>query len=81
MHGVCVGHVGNGCVVSVGRRELHGLSCKRMVGGADDAGVYCVRGAVQMTGATPLYIACQNGHAAVAELLLDRGAAVSQARV
>jgi hypothetical protein len=46
-------------------------------------GCWCsfVRGVVQTTGAIPLYIACQNGHAAVAELLLDRGAAVNQARV
>ncbi len=33
------------------------------------------------TGATPLYIACQEGHQAVAGLLLDRGADVNQAKV
>ncbi len=41
----------------------------------------CV-GALQTNdGAAPLYIACRNGHREVAELLLDRGAAVNQARV
>ena len=30
-------------------------------------------------GATPLYIACRNGHEACARLLLEQGAAVDQA--
>jgi hypothetical protein len=39
-------------------------------------------GCVQTSdGATPLWIACQNGHQAMAGLLLDRGADVNQARV
>ena len=31
-------------------------------------------------GASPLYVACQNGHEAVATLLLDRGAVVDLVR-
>ncbi len=39
-------------------------------------------GCVQTTtGATPLYIACEKGDQAEAEVLLDRGADVNQARV
>ena len=34
----------------------------------------------RQTGATPLYIACQNGHEACARLLLDRDAKVDLAR-
>ncbi len=41
----------------------------------------CV-GALQTDdGVTPLHIACAKGHGEVAELLLDRGAAVNEARV
>jgi ankyrin repeat protein len=41
----------------------------------------CV-GALQTDdGVTPVYIACAQGHREVAELLLDRGAVVNQARV
>ena len=45
--------------------------------------VLCVcRGTLQTdVGATPLLIACETGHRDVAELLLDRGGAVNQARV
>jgi ankyrin repeat protein len=43
--------------------------------------VLCVVALQTDDGATPLYIACRNGHREVAELLLDRGAAVNQARV
>jgi hypothetical protein len=51
-----------------------------MRGGGGSCGL-CV-GAVQTDdGATPLLTACWKGHREVAGLLLDRGAAVNQARV
>ncbi len=58
-----------------------------------DAGAVCVIGVVMVVvggdmwgvqtrdGATPLYVACEKGHQAVAGLLLDRDADVNQARV
>ncbi len=35
----------------------------------------------QVDGATPLYVACQNGHGVVVSILLNHGASVSQAKV
>jgi ankyrin repeat protein len=36
---------------------------------------------LQTNGATPLFIACQQGHADVVTTLLDRGASHAQAKV
>ncbi len=44
--------------------------------------LYCAHGVVlQTSGATPLYIACQEGHVECVRALLDGGAAINQATV
>ncbi len=69
----------------VGSSRMRAPVCVSFLGG----GMYCgatanIGGgvcAVQTDGATPLYVACEKGHQAVAGLLLDRDVDVNKARV